>query len=387
MIVKQKKRGFICTTSHPTGCVKNVQNQIEYVKSNKELNGPKNVLVLGCSTGYGLASRIVSAFSFKAKTIGVSFEKEPSEKRTATAGWYNNRAFDIMAEKEGIYSKTLNLDAFSMQSKKEVAELVKSEFGKVDMVVYSLASPKRSLDDGTTYKSVIKPIGNVYSNKSINLDNNEVVSAEFEPASEEEILETVKVMGGEDWLSWIEVLKEENLLADNFVTMAYSYIGPEITHPIYMNGTIGMAKRHLKETSDKLNEVLKDVNGKSFVSVNKALVTQASSAIPVVPLYISILYKVMKEKGLHEHCIEQMYRLFDTYYDNSVIMDKDGFIRMDDYEMREDVQSEVVNAWNNISSENVSDYTDLEGFHKDFDNLFGFELDGVNYDEDVSLII
>ncbi len=387
MIIKQKKRGFICTTSHPIGCQKNVQNQIEYVKISGKIDSAKKVLVLGCSTGYGLASRISLAFGSDAMTLGVSFEKEPTEKRTGTAGWYNNRAFEIEAQKAGIYAKTLNADAFSKKTRDEVAEIIAKDFGKIDMIVYSLASPKRVTDEGESFKSVIKPIGTAFNNKSIDLDSNKIIDASFEPASEDEVMQTVKVMGGEDWKLWVEDLKEKDLLADNFVTMAYSYLGPEVTHPIYLNGTIGQAKKHLKETADNLNESLKDISGKSFVAVNKALVTQASSAIPVVPLYISILYKVMKEKGLHEHCIEQMYRLFKGYGKNEVEIDADGYVRMDDYEMREDVQKEVMNAWEIISDDNIANLTDLDGFHSDFDGLFGFGIDGVNYDEDISPIL
>lgn len=387
MIIVKKKRGFVCTTAHPVGCAQNVKNQINYVKENGTFESAKKVLVLGCSAGYGLASRISLAFGSNAMTLGVSFEKEPTIKRTATAGWYNNRAFDIEAEKAGIYSKTINADAFSLATKQQIAYIIKNDMGKIDMLVYSLASPRRTNHEGESFKSVIKPIGEPFANKSINLDTNEVISASFDSAEGTEVDDTVKVMGGEDWALWVDFLRENNLVDSNFTTMAYSYLGPEITHPIYLNGTIGMAKNHLKQTADNLAEGLKDIDGTAFVAVNKALVTQASSAIPVVPLYISILYKVMKEKGLHEHCIEQMYRFFKTYSDGTVVIDNNGYIRMDDYEMRVDVQSEVMESWNKIDSENMLSLTDIAGFHKDFDNIFGFEIDGVDYSVDVSTIL
>ncbi len=387
MIIKQKKRGFICTTAHPIGCKKNIENQINFVKDNGVYEGPQNVLVIGCSTGYGLASRISLAFGAGAKTLGVSFEKEPTEKKPASAGWYNNRAFDLACEEAGIYSKTVDADAFSSATKADIVNLIKEDLGQIDMLVYSLASPKRSLDDGSSYMSAIKPIGCDFSNKSVNLATNEIIDASFEPASEDEIANTVKVMGGEDWELWVDLLKSEGLLANGFKTMAYSYLGPEVTHPIYMNGTIGQAKKHLKETSDKLSQELASIDGSSFIAINKAVVTQASSAIPVVPLYISILFKVMKDKGLHEDCIMQMHRMFKTYYDGSVIIDDQGYVRMDDWEMRNDVQEAVSQAWTTITTESLANDTDIASFHTDFDNLFGFNVPGIDYDEDVSTVL
>ncbi len=386
MIVTHKKKGFISVTAHPTGCRKNVQNQIEYISEKPKFEGAKKVLVVGCSTGYGLASRIVHTYGTGAMTLGVSFEKEPTEKKTATAGWYNNQAFQKEATNAGYYAKTINADAFSTKTKQEICQIIKEDLGQIDMLVYSLASPKRSTDEGESYKSSIKPIGASFSNNSLVFDTNEIVPATIEPANEEEIAETIKVMGGEDWMQWVTLLKEEGLLAQNFTTLAYSYLGPVITHPIYLNGTIGQAKKHLKETSDHLNSYLSDIQGKSYVSINKALVTQASSAIPIVPLYISILYKVMKEKGTHENCIEQMYRLFQSMSDNSVLIDEDGYLRVDDWEMDPEVQATVHDCLLRVNNENITDLADLLGLQKDFDNLFGFCVDGVDYSLDVNIL-
>lgn len=385
MIIKPKIRGFICTTSHPIGCRKNVENQINYVKSKPKTNGPKKVLVIGCSTGYGLASRISAAFSCGADTIGVSFEKEGSGKRTGSAGFYNNKAFDDFATKEGLFSKTINGDAFSDEVKQETIKLIKENFGKVDMVVYSLAAPRRTVSD-TTYSSVLKTTKDEYTNKTIDLMARKVSNITIEPATDEEIEHTVKVMGGEDWSEWIKALSEADVLADNAYTVAYSYIGPVLTHPMYLNGSIGMAKKHLYDTSVKLNEEYKSKNLHAYIAVNKALVTQSSAAIPIVPLYISILYKVMKEMNLHEGCIEQMYRLFNEklYVENPVVDDK-GQFRLDDWEMREDVQTKVSEIWNVISDENLNDCADIDGYWKDFYQMFGFELDGVDYQADVEV--
>lgn len=385
MIIQPKIRGFICTTSHPIGCKKNVENQINYVKSKPKTNGAKKVLVIGCSTGYGLASRISAAFSCGADTIGVSFEKEGSGKRTGSAGYYNNKAFEEFATAEGLIAKTINGDAFSKEIKEETIALIKETLGQVDMVVYSLAAPRRTVLD-KTYSSVLKTTGESYTNKTIDLNAKKVSEITIDPATEEEIENTVKVMGGEDWNDWIIALNEAGVLADNAVTMAYSYIGPVLTHPMYLNGSIGMAKKHLYETSVKLNKDFANKNLHAYIAVNKALVTQSSAAIPIVPLYISILYKVMKEMNLHEGCIEQMYRLFnEKLYVDTPIVDEMGQFRLDDWEMREDVQSKVSDIWNVISDENLDECADIDGYWKDFYQMFGFELDGVDYNADVEI--
>ncbi len=384
MIIKPKFRGFICTTAHPEGCEYNVKQQIEYVKKEKKIKGPKNVLVVGASAGFGLASRIVSTFACGASTIGVFWEKPASGNKTATAGWYNSAAFEKAAKAEGIYAKSINGDAFSNEIKEKTIELIKKDLGKVDMVIYSLASPRRNNPvDGNSYTSVLKPIGKDFVNKNVDFHTGEIKEVTLEAASEEEINNTVKVMGGEDWELWIDALAKAGVLEKGITTMAYSYIGPEITKPIYNGGTIGRAKDHLDITAKKLNEKLKVLDGSAIVSVNKALVTQASSAIPVVPLYISLLYKVMKEKGIHEGCIEQIYRLFeDRLYSGDMKLDGEGRIRVDDWEMREDVQVEVAKLWPEISTETLSSISDIVGFRKEFFNLFGFEFDTINYDEE-----
>ncbi|SEN08080.1 enoyl-ACP reductase FabV [Lihuaxuella thermophila] len=387
MIIQPKFRGFICTTAHPTGCAKQVQEQIDYVKSQKPIQGPKKALVIGASTGYGLASRIALTFGAGADTIGVFFEKPGSEKRTATAGWYNTAAFEKAATEAGYVAKSINGDAFSNEIKQETIDLIKKEFGKVDIVVYSLAAPRRvHPDTGEVFSSVLKPIGQAYTNKTVDFHTGKVSEVTLEPATEEEIRHTVAVMGGEDWKMWIDALEEAGVLADGVITLAYSYIGPKITHPVYREGTVGRAKDHLEATAHELDAQLKKLNGRAFVSVNKAVVTQSSSAIPVVPLYISLLFKVMKEKGLHEGCIEQMYRLFADrlYSGSSVEVDEAGRIRVDDLEMREDVQEEVLALWNQVDSESLKSISDLEGYRTDFFQLFGFETDGVDYEADVN---
>ena len=380
MVVQPKVRGFICTTAHPVGCEKAVQKQIEYVKSKGKLGGAKKVLVIGSSAGYGLSSRIAAAFGCGAATIGVMFDKEGGGNKTATAGWYNTKAFEKFAAAEGLYAKSVNGDAYSDECKKQVIDLIKSDLGKVDMVVYSLAAPRRQVGE-TVYKSVLKTTGAPYSNKTIDLRNNSISEITIEPATDEEIEATVKVMGGEDWEAWIDALKAADAIEDNAVTLAYSYIGPKLTHPMYFEGSIGRAKAHLLATSKKLDQ--KGV--RAYVSVNKALVTQSSSAIPIVPLYISILYKVMKEKGNHEGCIEQMYRLFERISSGELNLDSDGQIRMDDWEMLPEIQAVVTDIWNNISQENFKASTDIDGYWNDFYAMFGFGIDGVDYDADVEV--
>ncbi len=384
MIIAPKTRGFICTTAHPEGCAANVQAQIDYVKSQPALtDGPKKVLVIGSSTGYGLASRIVPAFGNGAATIGVFFEKPGTERKTGSAGWYNSVAFEAAAKEAGLYAKSFNGDAFSNDMKAEVIEMIKADLGEVDCIVYSLASPRRTdPTDGETYKSVLKPIGAPYSQKNLNTDTGEVDSVSIEPCTEEEIAQTVKVMGGEDWELWLNALNEAGVLADGFTTVAYSYIGPELTFPIYTNGTIGKAKEHLEGSAAAMNE--KFGAGTAFVSVNKALVTQASSAIPVVPLYISLLYKVMKEAGNHEGCIEQIQRLFTDHLANGgePTLDEKKRIRIDDWEMQESIQSAVGDAWEKITTENLSELSDFSGYKTEFLKLFGFGLEGVDYEAD-----
>ena len=383
MIVSPKIRGFICITSHPDGCAAHVQEQIDYVKSQPKIeNGPKNVLVIGASAGYGLASRIVPAFSSGANTLGLFFEKPGSEKRTGSAGWYNTAAFEKAATAEGLFAKSLNGDAFSHELKQQAVDIIKNEMGNIDLIVYSLASPRRTdPDTGEVYKSVLKTTGGDYTNKTLNTDKGTVEEVTIGAATDEEIAHTIKVMGGEDWELWVKALDEAGVLAEGVQTVAYSYIGPEITWPIYTDGTIGQAKKDVEKSCAKLNDTLAaKYGGKAYVSVNKALVTQASSAIPVVPLYISILYKVMKEKGLHEGCIEQMQRLFaDRLYSSDAKLDNEGRIRVDDWEMRDDIQAAVLEAWNQISDDNFADLADFEGYQSDFLKLFGFGLDSVDY--------
>lgn len=386
MIVQPKVRGFICTTAHPEGCRAIVKEQIDYVKAQPKTEGPKKVLVIGASMGYGLSSRIAAAYSCGAATLGVIFDRNGSEKRTGTAGWYNTAAFESFAKADGLYARTVNGDAYSKEVKEEVISIIKEDLGKVGMVVYSLAAPKRVLADGTVCGSVLKTTGEPYTNKTIDLKNRTISEVTIGPATEEEIENTVKVMGGEDWRDWIEALSAADVLEKDAVTVAYSYIGPEITHPIYADGSIGRAKEHLYRTAQEMNEELSGV--RAYVSVNKALVTQSSAAIPVVPLYISILYKVMKEKGVHEGCIEQMYRLFhDKLYGIAVRTDTNGYIRLDDYEMQPDVQEEVLKVWDALSNENLEANADLDGYWEDFYRLFGFHAKNVNYDADVDVVV
>lgn len=386
MIVKPKIRGFICTTAHPDGCRQIVKSQIDYVKNAGKINGPKKVLVIGASMGYGLASRISAAYGCGAATIGVIFDKQGSDGKTASAGWYNTAAFEKFAHEDGLYAKTINGDAFSRQIKDETIALIKKDFGKVDMIVYSLAAPRRTTSDGTVYSSVLKTTGGEFTNKTIDVKTGSVSEVTIPPASEQEIFATVKVMGGEDWKEWIGALKAADAVEDGAITVAYSYIGPELTHPIYKDGSIGRAKAHLAETA---KEITKSISGvTAYVSVNKALVTQSSSAIPIVPLYISILYKTMKEMNLHEGCIEQMYRMFaEKLYGGSVKTDDEGLVRMDDWEMRPEVQEKVTAAWEKIGSENLAEYADLDGYRKDFNMLFGFDAEGVDYEADTDTAV
>lgn len=390
MIIEPRMRGFICTTSHPKGCEQNVKNQIEYIQSKGAIDGAKKVLVIGASTGFGLASRITSAFGSDAATIGVFFEKAPSEGKTASPGWYNSAAFETEAHKVGLYAKSVNGDAFSNEIKQQTLDLIKADLGQVDLVIYSLASPVRMHPiTGVLHRSVLKPIGGTYTNKTVDFHSGKVSEISIEPCSGDDIENTVAVMGGEDWAMWIDALKAENLLAPGATTVAYSYIGPSLTEAVYRKGTIGRAKDHLESTAFAITESLAAIDGKAFVSVNKALVTQASSAIPVIPLYISLLYKIMKEEGIHEGCIEQIQRLYQErlYTGNEVPVDEKGRIRIDDLEMRPDVQEKVAKLWIEALTENLAEIGDLEGYRKDFYNLFGFDVAGVDYKADANEVV
>lgn len=387
IVIKPRIRGFICVTAHPIGCAAHVQEQIDYVKKQGPIAGaPKKVLVIGASTGYGLASRISAAFGGGAGTVGVFFEKISEGGKPATAGWYNTLAFDRAAKAAGLYSHSINGDAFSDDIKAKTIEVIKRDLGQVDLVVYSLASPVRMHPrSGTLFRSTLKPIGRSFTAKTLDTDKEVVKDITIEPANDQEIADTLQVMGGEDWQMWIDALKEADVLAAGAQTVAYSYIGPEVTWPIYRDGSIGQAKADLEKTAVKLNKDLASINGKAYVSINKALVTQASSAIPVVPLYISLLYKVMKEKGLHEGCIEQIYRLFaeNMYGTKNLNLDSTGRIRIDDKEMQADVQSAVDALWGQVTTENLKTISDFDTYRTDFLKLFGFGLPGVNYDEPV----
>jgi enoyl-[acyl-carrier protein] reductase/trans-2-enoyl-CoA reductase (NAD+) len=382
MIVAPKIRGFICTTAHPDGCAQHVAEQVAVVTARGAIaNGPKKVLVIGSSTGYGLSSRIAAAFGSNAATLGVFFERPGEAERTATAGWYNTAAFEQQAAAAGLYAKSFNGDAYSNEMKAQVIQAIKEDLGQVDCVVYSLASPRRSdPNTGEVFKSVLKPIGEVYTNKNLNTTTGEVNSVTIEPAVGDDIQQTIAVMGGEDWEMWIDELLAAGVLAEGVQTVAYSYIGPEVTWPIYKNGTIGRAKEDVERVQRVLDGKLAGLNGKAWVSVNKALVTQASSAIPVVPLYISLLYKVMKAEGTHEDCIEQMDRLFrERLYSGNPQPDEAGRIRIDDWEMAPAVQALVGERWNQVDSSNLTELADFDGYQASFLRLFGFGLAGIDY--------
>ena len=377
-------------TAHPKGCEQNVKNQIEYVKSKGKINGPKRVLVIGASTGFGLASRITSAFGSDAATIGVFFEKAPSEGKTASPGWYNSAAFEVEAEKAGLYAKSINGDAFSNEVKQQTIDMIKADLGQIDLIIYSLASPVRQHPvTGVLHRSTLKPIGATFTNKTVDFHTGNVTQVSIEPANQEDIDNTVVVMGGEDWAMWIDAMKNAGVLAEGATTIAYSYIGPEVTEAVYRKGTIGRAKDHLEATAFEITEKLKDINGKGYVSVNKALVTQASSAIPVIPLYISLLYKIMKAEGIHEGCIEQIQRLYADrlYTGNAVPTDDKGRIRIDDWEMRADVQERIAKLWLESTTESLVELGDLAGYKQDFLNLFGFGFEGVDYQADTNEMV
>jgi enoyl-[acyl-carrier protein] reductase/trans-2-enoyl-CoA reductase (NAD+) len=390
MIIEPRMRGFICLTAHPEGCAQNVKNQIEYVKSKGAIDGAKKVLVIGASTGFGLASRITSAFGCNAATIGVFFEKEPSAGKTASPGWYNSAAFENEAQTAGLYAKSINGDAFSNEIKQQTIDLIKQDLGQVDLIIYSLASPVRMHPTtGVLHRSTLKPIGGTFTNKTVDFHTGNVTQVSIEPANQDDIDNTVVVMGGEDWSMWMTAMKEAGVLAEGATTIAYSYIGPEVTEAVYRKGTIGRAKDHLEATAFEITKDLTSLHGKAYVSVNKALVTQASSAIPVIPLYISLLYKIMKAEGIHEGCIEQIQRLYaDRLYANKEIpLDENGRIRIDDWEMRTDVQERVAQLWLESTTESLPEIGDLNGYKQDFLNLFGFGFEGVDYLADTNEMV
>jgi enoyl-[acyl-carrier protein] reductase/trans-2-enoyl-CoA reductase (NAD+) len=388
MIIKPKVRGFVCVTSHPVGCAAHVQEWIDHVKSKGPIApGPRKVLVIGASTGYGLASRITAAFGSGAATLGIFFDRPSEEGRPATPGWYNTIAFTNAARAAGLYAKNIMGDAYSDEIKRQAIDLIRADLGQIDLVIYSLASPRRVHPrSGVVHKNCIKPIGAPYTNKTVDTDKGIVSEVTIDPATEAEAADVVAVMGGEDWEMWIDALRDANLLAPGAQSLAYSYIGPEVTWPIYKNGTIGRAKDDLERAARAIDAQLKaHGGGRAFISVNKALVTQASSAIPVVPLYISILYRLMKARGTHEGCIEQMQRLFATqmYGGNTPTFDDTGRVRIDDLEMISEVQAAVRAIWPEVTTENLAELTDIAGYRTEFLKLFGFGLAGVDYETEV----
>ena len=385
MVIKPKVRGFLCTTTHPIGCDANVKRQIEHVQSKGAVaDGPKRVLVLGASTGYGLASRITAAFGSRASTLGVFFEKEGNERKPGTAGWYNSAAFHRYAQEAGLYAKSLNGDAFSDEVKAQVIDVIKEDLGQVDLVVYSLAAPRRTHPKtGVVHSSTLKPIGSAATQKGVNTDKGTIQEFHLEPASQEEIDNTVAVMGGEDWQMWIEALADAGVLADGAKTTAYTYIGEKITWDIYWHGTIGAAKQDLDKRVMDIRARMASVGGDARVSVLKAVVTQASSAIPAMPIYLAILFKVMKAKGTHEGCIEQIDRLFREAMYGDKALDDEGRQRVDDLELLPEVQAEVAELWSQIDTDNLGELSDFAGYREEFLQLFGFEVPGVDYDADV----
>tara|TARA_B100001057_G_C22840333_1_gene946819 strand:+ start:1398 stop:2582 length:1185 start_codon:yes stop_codon:yes gene_type:complete len=388
MIVKPRIRGFICTTAHPTGCAAHVQEQINYVAAQgaQADNAFKNILVLGCSGGYGLASRIVAGFGYRANTLGVSFEKAPTENKTASAGWYNNRAYERAAKAAGLYARTLDGDAFSDDLREQAAQVIRQDMGQIDLVVYSLASPVRQHPrTGELHRSSIKPLGQVLNIKTVHVEKGDVSEVSLEPATQEESDNTVAVMGGEDWEFWMHMLKEQDLLAPNAQTVAFTYIGSELTWPIYWEGTLGLAKADLDRASRAINSDLADIGGSARVAVLKAIVSQASAAIPVVPLYVALLFKVMKEQGLHEDCVSHIYRLFSTQLAPGAEqrLDDEGRIRVDDQELLDSVQQAVKERWPQVTTDNLTQLGDLAGFREDFLRIFGFGIAGVDYAAEV----
>ncbi|MDH5424282.1 MAG: trans-2-enoyl-CoA reductase family protein [Gammaproteobacteria bacterium] len=390
MVIKPKVRGFICTSTHPVGCEANVNQQIERIKRDGPIeNGPKKVLVIGASTGYGLAARITAAFGSAAATIGVFLEKPATDKKPASAGWYNSAAFDKAAKSAGLYSKAFNGDAFSHEMKAKVVETIKEDLGEVDLVVYSLASPVRKLpDSGEVVRSTLKPIGEVYRSKAVDTNKDILVDVEIGVANDEEIANTVTVMGGEDWELWMKALHEGGVLANGVKTVAFGYIGTEITWPIYWHGTLGKAKEDVDRAAAAITSSLTDINGQANVAVLKSVVTQASAAIPVMPIYIATSYKVMKELGIHEGCIEQLNRLYRTelFKDQPALDDMNRY-RMDDWELRDDVQKTCLEILPAVTDENLFELTNFQVYKDEFLRLFGFGLEGVDYEQDVEPIV
>ena len=386
MIIKPRVRGFMCITTHPTGCEANVKNQIDFIKSQGAIDGPKRVLVIGSSTGYGLAARITAAFGSGASTLGVFFEKPGTDRKPGTAGWYNSAAFHQFAEQDGLYAKSINGDAFSTEVKDKVINTIKEDLGQIDLVIYSLAAPRRQHPvSGEVFNSTLKPVGKDVTMRGVNTDKEEIQEFSLEAASQQEIDDTVAVMGGEDWQMWIDALGEAGVLADGAKTTAFTYIGEKITWDLYWDGTIGQAKKDLDTKVLAIRDKLGAHGGDARVSVLKAVVTQASSAIPIMPLYLAMLFKEMKQNGSHEGCIEQLYRLFtECLYSGAPRTDEEGRLRVDELEMQPDVQAAVADAWSNISNENLSELTDFKGYKEEFLKLFGFEMDGVDYDADVN---
>ncbi|MDH5517842.1 MAG: trans-2-enoyl-CoA reductase family protein [Gammaproteobacteria bacterium] len=391
MVIKPKVRGFICTTTHPAGCEANVNQQIEIVKkAGKNANGPKKVLVIGASTGYGLASRITAAFGSDAATIGVFLEKAATDKKTASAGWYNSAAFDKAAKAAGLYSKSFNGDAFSHEMKAKVVETIKADLGEVDLVVYSLASPVRKHpDSGEVIRSALRPIGESYRSRAIDTNKDILVDVEIDPANDDEIANTIKVMGGEDWELWIKALREGGVLAEGVKTVAFGYIGSDITWPIYWHGTLGKAKEDVDRAASDITKSLADIHGEANVAVLKSVVTQASAAIPVMPIYIATSFKIMKQLGIHEGCIEQLERLYRTQLFNNGTPELDDMrrYRMDDWELREDVQQKCINIISAVTDANLFETTDFQKYKDEFLKLFGFGFEGVDYEADVDPIV
>ncbi|MCH8215391.1 MAG: trans-2-enoyl-CoA reductase family protein [Planctomycetes bacterium] len=386
MVIKPKIFANVCINAHPLGCAAQVEDQINYVKSTGSLEGPKRVLIIGASDGYGLASRIVSAFACGADTIGLSYERAPRPKRTASSGWYKTAAFMKQATAAGLGAWSIDGDAFSKEIKQETADALRTHLGQIDMLVYSIAAPRRlDPETGEVYSSVIKPIGAPYTGKTMDFQTGVVSEVTVHPATDQEVEHTIKVMGGEDWRLWIDMLLQERLLAQDFLTVTYTYVGPEATRATYRDGTIGKAKEDLEQTAIDLGQVLSPVDGKACISVQKAIVTRASAVIPAVPLYMSLLYQVMKSKGLHENCIQQINRLYREFLftDGDVPTDKQSRIRLDDWEMREDVQADVMDLWHRVTTENAAELADIKGFQEDFLHQHGFGLPRVDYVEDV----
>lgn len=386
MIISPRVRGFMCITAHPVGCEANVQQQIDYIKSRGTIeNGPKKVLVIGASTGYGLASRITAAFGAGAATLGIFFEREGSEKKTATAGWYNSVAFHKFAEADGLYAKSINGDAFSDEIKQKTIALIKQDLGQVDLVIYSLASPRRQHPKtGVLHQSTLKPIGKDIVQLGVDTDKQLLKEFTIEAASDEEIQNTVAVMGGEDWEMWIDALDEAGVLADGAKTTAYTYLGDKVTWDIYWDGTIGQAKQDLDKRVLKIREKLAASGGDARVSVLKGVVTQSSAAIPAMPLYLALLFKIMKEQGSHEGCIEQLDLLFrESLYGSSPRLDEEGRLRADYKELSPEIQARVEELWDQVTDDNLNDISDMKGYRQDFLRLFGFEVDGVDYTADV----